>query len=107
MLGRRAGGTGVTPGTLLRWWQDWGDSRDTPASGSPTDVRALSPRRALTPLSRHRVGLCGGASRRQPADPAAAGAVAEVAGQPGTAAAALRGHQRQRGQRALFQVRGE
>lgn len=77
------------------------------ASGSPTDVRALSPRGALTLLSRHRVGLCGGASRRQPADPAAAGAVAEVAGQPGTAAAALRGHQRQRGQRALFQVRGE
>ncbi|XP_064247882.1 sorting nexin-21 isoform X1 [Passer domesticus] len=54
-----------------------------------------------------RVGLCGGAPRRQPADPAAAGAVAEVAGQPGTAAPALRGHQRQRGQRALFQVRDE
>ncbi|XP_072734902.1 sorting nexin-21 isoform X2 [Ciconia boyciana] len=50
------------------------------------------------------VGPRGRAPRRQPADPAAAGAVEEVAGQPGTAAAALRGHQCQRGQRALLQL---
>ncbi|XP_029866403.1 sorting nexin-21 isoform X3 [Aquila chrysaetos chrysaetos] len=51
-----------------------------------------------------RVGPRGGAPRRQPADPAAAGAVEEIAGQPGAPAAALRGHQRQRGQRALLQL---
>ncbi|XP_071616335.1 sorting nexin-21 isoform X3 [Heliangelus exortis] len=47
----------------------------------------------------------GGRVRRwQSPDPAAAGAVAAVAGQPGTAAVALRGHQCQRGQRALLQL---
>ncbi|KAM6378468.1 sorting nexin-21 isoform 4-T5 [Pluvialis apricaria] len=51
-----------------------------------------------------RVGLRGGAPRQQPADPAAAGIVEKVTGQPGTAAAALRGHQRQRGQRTLLQL---
>lgn len=70
--------------------------------------RAPSPAAGgLTPLSWRRVGPRGGAPRQQPADPAAAGAVEEVAGQPGTTAAALRGHQRQRGQRTLLQVRGE
>lgn len=87
--------TGEAAGT-----EDGGRCRDAEPRGeavSRGQDGAGRPGAPAEPLSPRRVGRGGEAPRRQPADPPAAGAVEEVAEQPRTTAAALRGHQRQRG----------